>query len=149
GIAFMAAFPAIPWRAVFRVSDTTSTEELAATCALVIALFVINLPLSLLRSLYNAHQDGYLANIWGIASGIVSLLGLIIVTRFHGGFPQLVIAISGLPALVLLANTYAAFVRRYPWLSPAPSAVRWSCMRRLLTLGGKYMITQLAALGIY
>src|SRR6266404_776308 len=75
GGAFMAAFHSVPWRAIFRVSDATSTQELESTCALVLALFVINLPLSLLRSLYNAQQDGYLANIWGIASGLVSLLG--------------------------------------------------------------------------
>jgi O-antigen/teichoic acid export membrane protein len=149
GMVFIAAFHFIPWRAVFRVSDATSTQELESTCALVLTLFVINLPLSLLRSLYNAHQDGYLANIWGIAYSVVSLLGLIVVTRFHGGLPQLVVALSGIPALVLLANAYHAFVRRYPWLAPAPSAVRWSCIRRLLKLGGKYMIMQVASLGIY
>jgi O-antigen/teichoic acid export membrane protein len=149
GVVFLATFRSIPWRAVFRVSDATSTQELESTCALVLTLFVINLPLGLLRSLYNAHQDGYLANIWGIASGVASLLGLIVVTRFHGGLPQLVVAISGLPALVLLANVHHAFVSRYPWLAPAPSAVRWTCIRRLLKLGGKYMIMQLASLGIY
>jgi O-antigen/teichoic acid export membrane protein len=149
GGVFMAAFHSIPWRAIFRVSDATSTQELESTCALVLTLFVINLPLSLLRSLYNAHQDGYLANIWGIAGGVASLLGLIVVTRLHGGLPQLVIALGGVPALVLLANAYHAFVRRYPWLAPAPSAVTWACIRRLLKLGGKYMIMQLAALGIY
>ena len=149
GVVFMAAFHSIPWRAVFRVSDATSTHELEATCALVLTLFVINLPLSLLGSLYNAHQDGYLGNIWWIASGAVSLLGLIVVTRFHGGLPQLVFAVSGVPTLVLLANAYYAFVRRYPWLAPAPSAVRWTCIRRLLKLGGKYLILQLASLGIY
>ncbi len=85
----------------------------------------------------------------GDRGGIVWLLGLIVVTHFHGGLPQLVIAVSGVPALVLLGNTYHVFVRRYPWLAPAPSAVRWTCIRRLLKLGGKYMITQLATLGIY
>jgi O-antigen/teichoic acid export membrane protein len=149
GIVFMGAFSSIPWRAVFRVSDATSTQELETTCALVLALFVINLPLSLLKSLYNAHQDGYLANFWWIVSGVVSLLGLVIVTRFQGGLPQLVFAISGVPTLVLLANAYHVFVRRYPWLTPAPSAVRWSCISRLLKLGGKYMVVQLASLGIY
>src|SRR5712671_7611279 len=99
GVVFMAAFHSIPWRAVFCVSDATSSRELESTCALVMILFVINLPLSLLGSLYNAHQDGYLANIWGIVSGVVSLLGLIVVTRFHGGMPQLVIAVGGVPAL--------------------------------------------------
>jgi O-antigen/teichoic acid export membrane protein len=149
GVVFVAAFHSIPWRAVFRVSDAISTQELELTCALVLTLFLINLPLSLLRSLYNAHQEGYLANIWGIVYGLVSLLGLVVVTRFHGGLPQLVLALSGIPALVLLANAYHVFVWRYPWLAPAPSAVRWTCVRRLLKLGGKYTIMQLAALGIY
>src|SRR6516162_8426373 len=40
GTVFMAAFHSIPWRAVFRVSDATSTHELEATCALVLTLFV-------------------------------------------------------------------------------------------------------------
>jgi O-antigen/teichoic acid export membrane protein len=149
GVAFAAAFRFIPWRTVFRVSDAISTRELEAACALVLTLFAINVPLSLLRSIYNAHQDGYVANIWAIAYGVVSLLSLIVVTRLHGGLPQLVVALSGVPILVLLANAYYAFGRRYPWLQPAPSAVRWSCVRRLLGLGSKYMIMQLAGLGIY
>jgi O-antigen/teichoic acid export membrane protein len=149
GTVFLAAFNSIPWRAVFHVSDATSIRELESTCALVMTLFVINLPLSLLGSLYNAHQEGYLANIWGATGAVVSLLGLIVVTRLHGGLPQLVVAIAGVPVFVVLANAYYVFVCRYPWLAPAPSAVRWSCIRRLLKLGGKYMIMQLASLGIY
>lgn len=149
GVVLGATFHFIPWQSVFRVSDATSAQELEWTCALVLTLFVINLPLSLLRSLYNAHQEGYLANIWGMASGVASLLGLIIVTHFQGGLPQLVVATSAAPALVLLANVYHAFVRRYPWLAPAPSAVRWACIRHLQRLGGKYLIMQLASLGIY
>lgn len=149
GGVFIAVFHFIPWRAVFRVSDATSTQELDWTCALVLTLLVINLPLSLVRSVYNAHQDGYLANMWGITHSAISLLGLIVVTRSHGGLPQLVIALFGVPALVLLASAYHAFIWRYPWLAPAPSAVRWTYTRRLLKMGGKYMIMQLAALGIY
>jgi O-antigen/teichoic acid export membrane protein len=47
-----------------------------------------------------------------------------------------------------MANNYYLF-RRYHWLVPYPSAVRSSCVQRLFKLGGKYMVTQLAALGIY
>lgn len=68
GGVFITVFHFIPWRAVFRVSDATSTQELDWTCALVLTLFVINLPLSLVRSVYNAHQDGYLANSGGSLS---------------------------------------------------------------------------------
>ena len=55
GVVSAGVFQIIPWRAVSRVSDATSTHELKVTCALVLGLFVLNLPLSLLRSLYNAH----------------------------------------------------------------------------------------------
>lgn len=149
GVGSIAAFHLIPWRAVFRVSDEISTQELELTCAVVLTLFVINLPLSLQRSIYDAHQEGYLANIWWIAGGVISLTGLVVVTRFRGGLPQLVIVTSGLPALVVFASAYHVFVRRYPWLAPAPSAVKWTCIRRLLKLGSKYTAMQLSALGIY
>ena len=149
GVASIAAFHLIPWRVVFRVSDAISTQELELTCALVLTLFVINLPLNLSRSIYYAHQEGYLADIWGIVSSVISLLGLIVVTRFQGELPQLVIAISGVPSLVIFASAYHVFIRRYPWLAPAPSAVKWTCIRRLLKLGGKYVTMQFAALGIY
>jgi O-antigen/teichoic acid export membrane protein len=149
GVVFAATFRLIPWQAVFHVSDAASIHELKVTCALVLGLLVLNLPLSLLRSLYNAHQDGYFANVWWILSGIASLLGLVVVTRFRGGLPQLVIAVSGVPTLLLLANACYTFGRRYPWLTPTPSAVKWRCTRRLLKLGVKYMTMQLASLGIY
>jgi Na+-driven multidrug efflux pump len=135
GVVFTVAFHSIPWRAVFRVSDATSSQELETTCALVLTLFVVNLPLSLLQSLYSAHQDGYLANIWGIASGLVSLLGLVVVTRFHGGLPQLVLAISGVPAFALgeyvlcvpppLSLACACALGRQMDLHPAPAEVGW------------------------
>src|SRR6266478_9301007 len=48
-----------------------------------------------------------------------------------------------------MANACHAFVRRYPWLAPAPSAVKLICIRRLMKLGSKYMTMQLATLGIY
>jgi O-antigen/teichoic acid export membrane protein len=88
GVAFIAAFHLIPWRAVFRVSDAISTQELELTCALVLTLFVINLPLSLLRGIYNAYQEGYFANIWWIVGGVISLLSLVVVTRSKAHCPS-------------------------------------------------------------
>jgi O-antigen/teichoic acid export membrane protein len=148
GVVFLATFHTIPWRTVFRVSAATSNQELLLTCALVLTFFVFNVPLSLLPSLYSAYQDGFLWNVWSITGNVVALLSLIVVTRFHGGLPQLVVALSGTRVLVGLANAHHAFFRRYRWLAPAPSAVRWTCVRRLLKLGGKYMVTQLSGLGI-
>ncbi len=143
-----SSFHWISWRAVFQVSAATSTHELNLACAMTLAIFILGFPLSLQYSIYSAYQDGYLANIWSIATNAMALLALLIVSRFHGGLPQLVFAMAGTRTLVAMASNYYLF-HRYHWLVPYPSAVRWSCVQRLFKLGGKYMITQLAALGIY
>jgi O-antigen/teichoic acid export membrane protein len=148
GAVFLAVFHSIAWRSVFRVSAATSNHELLLACGLVLTFFVINVPLSLLPSIYNGYQDGFLWNVWSIITNLVALVSLIVVTRFHGGLPQLVVALSGTRVLVGLANAHHAFFRRYKWLLPVPSAVRWNCVRRLVKLGSKYMVTQLAGLGI-
>jgi O-antigen/teichoic acid export membrane protein len=148
GVIAALTFHWIPWRAVFRVSAATSSHELYLACGLTLAFFVMGFPLSLQYSVYYAYQDGYLANIWSIATNSIALIALVTVSQFHGGLPQLVFALSGTRTLTAIANNYYLF-RRYPWLIPFPSAVRWSCIRRLFSLGGKYMVMQLGALGMF
>ena len=148
GIASLVFFRYIPWRTVFRVSAATSTHELQMACALTLLFFVLAFPLSIQFSIYSAYQDGFLANIWGIAGNTLSLAALVVVSQTHGGLPQLVLALSGTRCLVSIANVAFLF-RRYYWIVPAPSAVRWHCVKRLFSLGSKYLVTQLASLGIY
>jgi O-antigen/teichoic acid export membrane protein len=148
GIASVVFFRYIPWRAVFRVSAATSTHELQTACALTLLFFVLAFPLSIQFSIYSAYQDGFLANIWSIGANALSLAALVVVSQTHGGLPQLVLALSGTRCLVSIANVFFLF-RRYHWIAPAPSAVRWHCVKRLFHLGSKYLVTQLASLGIY
>lgn len=148
GIIALATFRFIPWREVFRVSAATPTHELQFACALTLGFLVVNFPLSMQNSIYSAYQDGFLANIWGIAGNGLALLALVIVSRSHGGLPQLVLALSGTRTAVSVANYFFLF-RRYHWLKPSPFAIRWYCVKRLFSLGGKYLVTQLASLGIY
>src|ERR1700761_4549467 len=148
GILALAFFRYIPWRTVFRVSAATSTHELQLACALTLLFFVIGFPLSVQLSIYNAYQDGFLANVWSISGNALSLIALVVVSQTHGGLPQLVLALSGTRSLVAIANIFFLF-RRYYWIVPKPSAVRWHCTKRLFKLGSKYLVTQLASLGIY
>jgi O-antigen/teichoic acid export membrane protein len=149
GILMAFLFRWIPWRAVFRVSAAMSTQELEFACGLTLLIFALSMPLNMLNSVYSAYQDGFVANMWGIASNVLALVALVIVTRFRGGLPALIIATSGTRVLVSTANAVYLFTSRYRWLRPAVSAVRWTRVKRLFELGGKYMVTQLANLGIY
>lgn len=147
-VVTIASFRYIPWSSVFKVS-TVAPHELAVACALTLALFIVGLPLSVQNSIYSAYQDGYLSNAWGIAMNLTSLAALVIVTRFRGGLPELVLALSGTRTLVAVINVYYMFFKRYRWLLPVPSAVRWHCVHRLFKLGAKYFVTQIGSLGIY
>jgi O-antigen/teichoic acid export membrane protein len=149
GAIFLFVFHWVSWRSVFRVSELVSTRELGEACALTLVIFIASLPLSMLNSVYSAYQDGFLWNIWTIAGNGLSLLSLIIVSQRHGGLPLLIAAVSGTRTLVGVANAFYMFHRHYPFLRPLPSAVRLRSVRSLFHLGAKYMITQLAGLGIY
>jgi hypothetical protein len=70
GAVFLVTFNWIPWRTVFHVSANVPTQELNQACALTLALFLLGLPLSVQNSIYNAYQDGFAANVWGIASNV-------------------------------------------------------------------------------
>jgi O-antigen/teichoic acid export membrane protein len=149
GAVLACSFRWIDWRAVFRVSEVMTTQELRFACALTLVVFVLSFPLNMLNSIYNAYQDGFVANIWGIGSNVLSLIGLVVVTQFRGGLPALIIATSGTRMLVSAVNAIYMFAYRYRWLRPAPSAVSWIRIKRLFKLGSKYLVTQLAGLGIY
>ena len=147
-ILCLSTFRFIPFRSVFQVSAATSGQELQTACGLTLLFFVTAFPLSIQGSIYSAYQDGFLSNIWGISANLVSLMALVFVSRTHGGLPMLVLALSGTRTVVSICNVFFIF-RRYPWLRPVPSAVRWVCVKRLFRLGSKYLGTQLASLGIY
>jgi len=149
GAIFLFTFHLIPWPTVFHVSSAVPAAELDRACAYSLIFFVVGFPLSMVSSVYGAYQDGFMANIWNIAGSAIALISLIVVAQMKGGLPQLVLAISGTRILVGIANVYYMFFRKYPWLMPRPSAVRWTSIKRLLSLGSNYMITQLAGLGIY
>lgn len=145
---FVAFFNRVPWLTIFRASSRVSIRELRDACGLAFAVFLLSYPLNMLNSLYSAYQDGYVANLWTILSNCLALCGLLVVTRFRGGLPILVLAVSGIRVLAGLASAYYLYFHRYPWLRPSVHAVRFKHIKRLFTLGSKYFVAQLSALGI-
>jgi O-antigen/teichoic acid export membrane protein len=146
GLITLFCFPHISWPAVFR-STSIPHGELAAAAGLTLGFFLISLPLSIQYAVYSGYQDGALSNACGIMMNVSSLIALVVVTQFKGGLPALVLALSGTRLLIGFGNTIYIF-KRYPWLLPIPSAIRWHCIRKLLSLGSKYFVSQLGSFGI-
>jgi O-antigen/teichoic acid export membrane protein len=146
GVITYFCFPYIPWASIFRTTAIPG-NELANAGGLTLIFFLISLPLSVQYAVYSAYQDGVLSNVCGIVMNLSSLVALVIVTQFSGGLPELVMALSGTRLIIGFGNVIYIF-KRYPWLIPLPSAVRWQCIRKLLSLGSKYLVSQLGSFGI-
>lgn len=148
-VLFALAFPFISWSAVFNAPSSVPTTELRWAVMLSVACFVLMFPISIVDAVYQSYQRGYIGNIWAMAASILSLAALIGVTRMEGGLPLLVLALSGVRIVVTLANAGYLFVRQYPWLMPAPRAVTRRSLGRLMSLGLKYLVAQLAGIGMF
>ncbi len=70
-----------------------STDELNMICTFMPAFFAFNIPFSLLGSIYK-YEHGFTSTVWSIAINALSLISLVVVSRFHRSLPQLVFALS-------------------------------------------------------
>jgi O-antigen/teichoic acid export membrane protein len=148
-LAFTCVFPFVSWTAVFNVSSNVVAHELGVSLVFSAAIFVLMLPLGVVSAIYRSYQEGYVGNFWEIVASIFSLLAVVVVTRFQGGLPQLVLALSGTRLVVMAANAVYLFAVRNPWLVPRPSFVSRRLFNRLLTLGVKYLVNQMALMAAF
>jgi len=146
---FALAFPFIPWPAVFNTASTVPLSELHWAVILSLMSFVLMFPISIADAIYQGYQEGYIGNGWGMAGSLLSLVALLGVTHIQGGLPLLVFALSSVRILVAIINIAYLFKRRYPWLLPVPQAVTRRSLRRLTSLGSKYLVAQLAGIGMF
>jgi hypothetical protein len=95
GLFIVLVWSWIDWSTIFGIGAEDARRETPSAIAASIAIFLLAFPLSVVGTSYNAVQEGKLANYWGMAGNITSLLALIIVTHTRGGLVWLVIAVSG------------------------------------------------------
>jgi O-antigen/teichoic acid export membrane protein len=148
-LVYALVFFFIPWHAVFNTSNTIVAAELHWAISLSFICFVLLFPLNITEAVYLSFQTGYLGNAWSIAGNLASLIALVIVTRFNGGLPLLVLALFGVRILVSLANLWYLFCYEHPRLMPDPRAVTRHSFDKLSGLGVRYLVAQLAGIGMF
>jgi O-antigen/teichoic acid export membrane protein len=149
GALFALVWPVVDWPMLFNINSDVARAEIGPAVALAVGIFLFQLPLSLTAKIYNAHQEGALANVWAAAGNVASLLALIVVTQARVGLVWLIFAISGTVFVVSAANTLWLFAKKKPWLLPKPRFIDRNSVKRLLSTGGMFFVIQIAVLLIF
>jgi O-antigen/teichoic acid export membrane protein len=146
---FALAFPFVPWESVLNAGDAIGAVELRWAVAIAFTGFALLFPLGMTNAVYAGLQEGYIGQIWSAVGNLSTLAALIAVSFSKGGLPLLVLALTGVRSLLLVASMIYLFHHRHPAIRPTWSATSRTSLTRLFRLGWKYLIQQLANIGMF
>jgi O-antigen/teichoic acid export membrane protein len=149
GLVGLFVWPWINWSSLFGARTPLAQAELGPALAAAIIIWLVQFPLSVIGRVYNAYQEGRLANYWGAISNILSLLVLVIVTQTGGGLVWLVVAMSGTGLLVNIASALWLFLHHKPFLAPHPKDISKTSFRMLGKVGGTFFLIQILSLLVF
>ena len=149
GVVIAAAWPWIDWNELLGVSSKLAQAEVGPAVAAAVVIFLLSFPLSVIGPTYNALQEGKLANYWGAAGNVASLLALVVVTHTEGGLVWLVITVSGTGLAMNACSGLWLFMRRRPAIAPRLRSVQRACVGGLLHVGGQFFLIQIMALVVF
>jgi O-antigen/teichoic acid export membrane protein len=149
GLLTLLVWPWIDWSSLFGARTPLAQAEIGPAIAAAIIFWLLQFPLSITGRVFNAYQEGRLANYWGAFGNVLSLLVLIIVTQTQGGLVWLVVAMSGTGLLVNIASTLWLFLHHRPFLAPHPKDISGTSLRMLGKVGGTFFLIQILSLLVF
>jgi O-antigen/teichoic acid export membrane protein len=142
----ISVYSFIPWQRVYNVTSDLAVRESGTATALLIIIFIINMPLGIVQRVQMGYQEGVSNHLWAITGSLVGFVGLLVVVYLKAGLLWLVLAVSGGPVLVMLMNWFREFTWLKPWLFPHWSAFDWETGRKIVSTGISFLILQIFAI---
>ena len=139
----------VDWRSVFNVTSAVSLLELHLSLgALVISLAALLIANGII-AVYFGYQEGYWANLWQLGGMAMAGIGLLFATHYKSPIWILILLTTALPMVSTAAGGVVLFWFERPGLRPHPSKFDWQMAKRLLSLGGMYIVAQLTGAGMF
>ena len=136
----------VDWTTIFNVKSKVAIEELIPALTIFVVCLAINIPLGLVEKVRTGLQESFQNNLWQVAGNILALSGLVFAIYLKAGLPWLVLAVAGAPVLANTVNGWLQFQVHRPWLKPRWQSFEWSAARRLVRLGGAFLLLQVMAI---
>jgi O-antigen/teichoic acid export membrane protein len=133
------------WAGVFAVKSASARTEAVPAAVLFICLFSLGNPLAIIVRIQSGLQQQWRANLWLLAGSLASLAAVIAAIELEAGLVWLVLALTGTPLLLLLANSVIFLTRQRPGIAPRLSLFDRTAFRSLTGIGLLFMVLQLCA----
>ena len=148
GIGMLISWHWISWPAVLGAKGGASSTEITRSAAIACFIFLANFPLGATARILGACKKIVLANYFGSAANILSLLFLIVATRLHAGLPGLVLALSG-STLAAGVMSAAWLYHHYDWLTPTLEGIELKNIGGLLNTGLPFFVVQISGVILF
>lgn len=148
-IAFALAYPWLAWSRLFNAQSALAQSEAGPTLATFVALFALNIPLSIVGRVQTGLQQSFSASLWQCVGSVLALICMLIVIHLQAGLPWLVAAAFGAQSIAAALNTAHFFGRSRTDLRPRYHDVSRAAIRRIATTGSMFLILQVVAAVAY
>ncbi len=149
GVVLVILYFTVDWASVFNVSSDQAIAEAAGGAAAFGATWLLNVLAGVVLRVHYGYQNGLAIHLWQVAGSILSVAAVVAATRYGFGLAALVVAASGLPAIVVLLNGLYLFTWQQPWLRPSSRYVDRETSWKLLRDGGWYLLAGLGRSAVF
>jgi O-antigen/teichoic acid export membrane protein len=148
GVIFAVIYPHVSWGDVFNVDSAAARNAAGPTTLVLMCVFVVSLPLSVVTSIQLGYQEGFRNSMWVAGANALSLVALLVAIRMRADLPWLVAASVGVLPVAMLINGLVVFRVQHRELMPRIAHVTRSAAGHVMRLGSMYLALGVAiALG--
>lgn len=139
----------IDWTSVLKI-DLSYKEELNNVFKIVSIFWGINMIASIFTTMITADQKPALSSLIQVLGQLLAYVTIFLLTKFTiGNLTYLAFVFSGIPIIVLIMFSIWFYSTKYKNYKPSIKLVRFSFIKPLLGLGGKFFIITMSSLVIF
>ncbi len=143
-VLFLALSTVVDWATALGLGSEPYASRINEATVVFVVLFLLAVPCSLGNRVLQGLQRQHAANLWLAVIGPLVLIGYLVVRAAGGGLVEFAAVAGAAPLLVGLCSTVWVLGWRRPDLRPGRIHLRPAVTRRLMRLGGLFLVLTLA-----
>jgi O-antigen/teichoic acid export membrane protein len=125
-------------------------NELSILALIVFTFFCLQLVFQLMTIVLTADQKPAISSAINLAGGVLSLIIIVILTKTtNGSLFLLGLTLSAVPVVILIISNIWFYNYKYKIYAPSLKYVKFSYAEKLMTLGLRFFIIQIAAIVLF